>query len=414
MSASWIVAQIGAREHYAVPRALHRRGALQRLYTDFWSPPPPATLPASSRALRALLSRRHPDLPRERVTSFNPTAVLDALQYPLLRRLGMAPDQQDTFIQIGRRFAESVRRDLQRRGRLPENTAYFGFNTGCLETLSLLNEHGLPSVVDQIDPGVTEVELVIEESRQWPGWAETPPAVHAAYYERLKAEWDAATRVLVNSDWSREALIDQGVSADKIIVVPLAYEPPAGLPETSVRPSTGPLHVLWLGQVVLRKGIQYLIEAARSLPEKDFTFTIAGPIGISPDALRRAPANLKFLGTITRDRVSEVYREADVFVLPTVSDGFALTQLEAMAHGLPVIATRNCGRVVTDGEDGWLIEARSTRSLTDALGRCLDERDRLQEMGRRARQKLSAYTLEAYADRLDQAYHAMITERSLL
>ena len=69
----WSVAQIGAREHYAIPRALHRRGLLGRLYTDAWAGP---LLRWVGRGpLRAMASRSHPELPDERVVSFTATAI---------------------------------------------------------------------------------------------------------------------------------------------------------------------------------------------------------------------------------------------------------------------------------------------------------------------------------------------------
>jgi len=82
-----------------------------------------------------------------------------------------------------------------------------------------------------------------------------------------------------------------------------------------------------------------LIEAARLLTHEDVRFDIVGPIGISRDAVASAPSNMRFHGRVSRDQAADWYRQSDVFVLPTISDGFALTQLEAMAHGLPVIAT---------------------------------------------------------------------------
>jgi glycosyltransferase involved in cell wall biosynthesis len=70
---------------------------------------------------------------------------------------------------------------------------------------------------------------------------------------------------------------------------------------------------------------------------------------------------------VPRDCVGELYSAADVFVLPTVSDGFAITQLEAMAHGVPVITTPNCGEVVEHGRNGYVVPARDARALADAI-----------------------------------------------
>ena len=88
------------------------------------------------------------------------------------------------------------------------------------------------------------------------------------------------------------------------------------------------------------------------------------------------------------------YQQADVFVLPTLSDGFGITQLEAMAHGLPVVATENCGEVVTDGIDGLVVESRNSSALAAALETLASNRERLQEMAASAVMKSKQFTLE--------------------
>jgi glycosyltransferase involved in cell wall biosynthesis len=160
------------------------------------------------------------------------------------------------------------------------------------------------------------------------------------------------------------------------------------------------LRVLWLGQVVLRKGIQYLIEAARLLEHENTRFEVVGPIGISETAVKSAPRNVSFHGRATRDQAGDWYRQADLFVLPTVSDGFALTQLEAMAHGLPVIATPNCGRVVTDGVDGLIVPVRDGAALARAIDRYREEPELGASHGAAALRKAAQLSLESLSQRL--------------
>src|SRR5262249_11469196 len=144
------------------------------------------------------------------------------------------------------------------------------------------------------------------------------------------------------------------------------------------RTSAGrPLVVLWLGSVILRKGIQYLIQAARRLADRTIRFVVAGPPGITPQAVSTAPANVEFRGRVTRDRATHEYFAADIFVLPTLSDGFAITQIEAMAHGLPVITTPNCGAVVDHGRDGLIVPAGDAEALAAALAALDDDRGRV-------------------------------------
>jgi glycosyltransferase involved in cell wall biosynthesis len=281
---------------------------------------------------------------------------------------------------------------LTRAPLVPGRDHFFGFNTNSLETLEFLKERGVFTIVDQVDPGRIEEEMVRAEARRWPGWEKVPGSMPEAYWQRLRAEWETADAVLVNSEWSRDALVRQGVPAARIMVVPLAIN----LKETGLgHPinTEGRLKVIWLGSVILRKGIQYLVEAARILEGEDIEFKLVGPLGIADEVVRTFPRNLKVLGRVTRDQLDAVYRDGQVFVLPTISDGFAITQLEAMARGLPVVTTPNCGRVVTDGVDGLIVPARDGAALAGALSRLNQDRELLSEMSRNALETVKRFDL---------------------
>ena len=304
------------------------------------------------------------------------------------------------FLRIGSRFGRQTRSAMaKRREQDWKNTIFFGYDTGFLESAAWAKDRGAATIVCQMDPSQVEVEMVREEERRWPGWAKAPLLVPEEYTAWRKAEWALADVVMVNSKWSLDALVKLGVPAEKIAVVPLAYESDEIKRETPRR-ADGPLRVLYLGQVNLRKGIQYLLEAARKLDKKNFRIDVAGPISIADEHVVTAPPNVTFHGAVTRDRVREFYRDADVFVLPTISDGFALTQLEAMAHGLPVVTTPNCGEVVRDGIDGFVVPARDADALAKALETLADDPERLEAMHEAARESITRFSLEALGKNL--------------
>ena len=381
-SPRWIVAQEGTRESYAIPVAFNRLAMLRTFYADIWCSLGRSVLGNGTAGMRALATHFHPEVPSERVVSFNSAAVWDrACEH--FRRNRSPAETGDAFCRYGEWFASKVRNHLARQDLDPEADCFFGYNTNCLETLEMLRDRKIFTIVDQVDPALVEEEIVSEEAAHWPGWERSPGRMPQSYWSRIKAEWQAADLVLVNSEWSRRGLIQQGVPADKIIEVPLAINLKPGLPAEHVM-AEGPLKVLWLGSVILRKGIQYLVEAARKMQRQKVEFLLAGPLGLSRQAVRSFPPNMKLLGRITRDQSGQIYRQAHVFVLPTISDGFAVTQLEAMTHGLPVITTPNCGKVVTNGMDGFIVPARDSQALAEALAKLNDDRKLLREMSSNA------------------------------
>lgn len=442
---NWITSQIGAREHYAIPRVLHGEGKLDRLYTDFWASAP-WRLIGKLTGKGSMSTRFHPDLADASVTAFN----LQALKASRQR----FTNPYDGFFQIGRQFGELVVKDLEKksrdenqatgkwRGRLPKvarraslqpggcgvkqgmmsldsGFVFFSYDTGFLESARWIKAQGGKTIVCQMDPARYEVDLVKEEEKKWPGWAKRSVEVPEAYYRRREEEWAVADLVMVNSEWSKQALIRQGVPESKLVVVPLAFEadkaPAVESRESRVESSfldntvnhpafsSSPcpsslvprrtLRVLFLGQVILRKGIQYLIETARLLEKEAIHFDIVGSIGISDEKVASAPSNMTFHGPVSRDRTDEFYRSADLFVLPTLSDGFALTQLEAMAHGLPVIATPNCGEVVSDGVDGLIVPASDANALAEAFQLLIQDPEKLRSMSAATKARVEQFSL---------------------
>lgn len=392
----WIVAQEGSREAYGVPVAFEKLGCLRLFYADVWCRWGRSWLRRGPAGARALATRYHAGIPPQKVTAFNCQGVWWRSWQHFGRHLQSPEEQADAFIHYGRWFASRVRDRLGRVRLSAEKDYFFGFNTNSLETLEFLKPKGIFTVLDQIDPGRVEEEMVQVEAERWPGWEKIPGRLPETYWQRLRSEWDLADAILVNSEWSREALLRQGVAAEKIMIVPLAIDLRTVTPPPPVHPAGG-LKVLWLGSVILRKGIQYLIEAARLLGDENIEFILAGPVGISREAVRTFPANVKVLGRVTRDQLSSVYQQGHVFVLPTVSDGFAITQLEAMAHGLPVVTTPNCGRVVTHGVDGLVVPARNGAALAMALARLNQDRQLVTEMSRKALETIQKYDLPANA-----------------
>ncbi len=401
MAFNWIVSQIGARQHYGVPRGFLYKDDLRLLYTEAWCNWGRSLLLRGNRQMRAFAGRCHPDIPRRKVVAFNFHAIVAQLR----NRNGSVTTEEAhaEYLRVGRWFASSVARDLSKRHLDPGKDVFFGFNTGCLETFQMLSSRGIPTICDQIDPAKVEEEMVYEETLKWPGWQKAAGRIPEIYWQRMRDEWAAASMILVNSDYSKRALIRQGVPAEKMFVVPVAYEAErTHIPAR--RNLTDPITVLWIGTVNLRKGIQYLIEAAKLLVDnRNIKIVIAGPLAISDDAVKSAPANMTFLGRITRDQTEEMYRRADLFVLPTVSDGFAITQVEAMAQALPVITTPNCGEVVTDGVDGIIVPVGDSKAIAEAITRLESDRKLLREMSYRALDKSAHFYLPRQAQLVEEA-----------
>jgi glycosyltransferase involved in cell wall biosynthesis len=285
-----------------------------------------------------------------------------------------------------------------------EHDTFFGFSMASLEAMLREKRQAVWCVLDQIDPGRTEYLVVQEEEKRFKELVISEDAIPDKYFARLQSEWDISDRVLVNSEWSRGALITQGVPPHKIAMSPLPYRGPAVA--SAPRSYSGLLRVLWLGTLNLRKGLPYAVEAARQLQRAPVTFTFAGPSEVNLSRLS-LPNNCEYIGQVPRSQALRVYGQHDVFLFPTLSDGFGLTQVEAMAHGLPVLATDRCGSVVEDERSGLMVRPGDALSIVRALERFLDCPRLLEEYSAAALRRAQDFTPE----RLWPVYSAAFAPR---
>jgi glycosyltransferase involved in cell wall biosynthesis len=160
-----------------------------------------------------------------------------------------------------------------------------------------------------------------------------------------------------------------------------------------------PLRVLFLGLINLRKGVARLLEAARILRGEPVEFWMVGPVEIANASTITDAGRVKWFGAVTRNQAAGFYRNADLFILPTLSDGFAITQLEAQAHGLPVIASKNCGKVVENGVNGIILDEPSAACIAHAVHDCIADPERLQKLASASGVR-DEFTIEALGQRL--------------
>ncbi len=399
-----VVAQIGAREHYSIPIMLEMRQLLDVLCTDMWCSRA-ALVHAigdiiGSMGLKSLAGRHTTRLPGGKV---KPRWLPGVRNWISLARAGRdIARTYDQHLRFGREFSTWSARFCNE-----QSSAYIGFSSGALEGLRAAKRYGMLAITDQTGPGLTEEIIVRQERRRWPGWEMDDKDIPSAYFDRLEQEWDEADSIIVNSGWSRAALIQQGVAPEKIHVVPLAFEKSEAAQKLTParRPPQGRMTVLWLGTVNLRKGFPYAVEAARILEKHPVDFVFAGPSTISLDRVK-LPSNVRILGRVPRIETQRHYQQSHLFILPTMSDGFALTQLEAMAAGLPVIATRHCGEVVEDGISGVLVPEADGKSMADVILRFLDGELDLEAFSSNALRRVEDFSLERVSHILAKVVHS--------
>jgi glycosyltransferase involved in cell wall biosynthesis len=349
------------------------------------------------------------------------TAARDRFQSELTSRDVCAPNLRSAIFELRSRmagtpdwaqviaknnwFQEMAVEKLSRIAKDGAPRAIFAYSYAARNIFRFAKSRGWRTVLGQIDAGLPDERVVEklyqqhpEQSRLW----QRPPS---EYWQNWQEECALADRVLVNSSWSRTALEQEGVAAEKLRVIPLVYDPP--LDEVShprqypeVFTASRPLRVLFLGNISVRKGAVPLFDAIRQMRNKPVEFVLVGALQVSlPDDLQN-DTRVRLEGVVPHGTVQGYYRSADLFIFPTFSDGFGLTQLEAQAAGLPIIASRNCGEVVVDGQNGLLLDELSGTAIVKALENILENPAQLVQMSQTAISRAALFSLNRISDNL--------------
>jgi glycosyltransferase involved in cell wall biosynthesis len=125
-----------------------------------------------------------------------------------------------------------------------------------------------------------------------------------------------------------------------------------------------------------------------------------GGIRLARERLEPYAEVARFEGAVPRSRMRELFAWADVFVLPSLCEGSATATYEALAAGLPVVATPNTGSAVRDGVEGYLVPIRAPEAIAERLDRLANDRGLLAEIDKAARRRAEAFSAERYAERL--------------
>lgn len=235
--------------------------------------------------------------------------------------------------------------------------------------------------------------------------------VHPRHVARELCEYEAADMVVVPSTFAADSFIRKGVDPGKIRVNPygasLARFRPEGEPDGAY------FTVLYVGGVGIRKGIPYLLEAFRNFKHPAKRLVVVGSIlpEIRSCLAKASLETVRFVGAVPNAQLASYMSRADVLVLPSLEEGLALVQAEALACGCPVIATTNTGAsdLFDDEVEGFIVPIRDAPAITARLECLADDPDRRRAMRRAAEgrmQRMGGWG--AYGDRYEAICRAAL------
>lgn len=278
----------------------------------------------------------------------------------------------------------------------------WSYDTMALSAFKYGKPRGATCVLEMASTSVYTIKEIVESeySKQLP-FSDTLERHRRLYPEKkcemLSAEFQLADFIVVASSFVRECLIKEGYASNKIRLIPLGIDIDKFVPKKAYN-LYGTLRFLFVGRLESAKGIDYIFEVFKQLQNEDIELICVGEVfGDVTRYLNYSP-NIRLLGQKRPDEMPEVYRQADIYILPSLWEGFSFSLLEAMASGLPVISTKYSfgPDIVENFKQGFIIEPRDIDDVKRKVVWFINNRDKLKTMGQAARLKISGVSWQSY------------------
>lgn len=343
-----VQAVFGVFHHFELARELNRRGHLQTIYSTWpW------------------LRLRREGLPREKVKTF-PWIHTTEFQMAKMGWLNAWLADQTSY-------ANALAFDWWTDRRIAECDALIAISGAALMTGRRLQEAGARFICDRGSSHQRyQEQIVAQEYRRWGVQRQVSDPRDIAREEEIYAEADLIT---VPSNFAARSFVEMGVPAEKLRTIP--YGVRLENFRRVAKPPKDRFEVLFAGAVGLRKGVPYLLEAFARLRYPKKRLRVAGAIHADiREVLGRLPSeDVEFLGAVPQQQLVELMSTSHVMVLPSIEEGLALVQGQALACGCPVIASTQTGGedLFTDQVEGFIVPLRDIDAITDRMQRLADD-----------------------------------------
>jgi glycosyltransferase involved in cell wall biosynthesis len=269
--------------------------------------------------------------------------------------------------------------------------AVVGTQGSCLE----LFEGRTYRILEQISPPPRyEGAVKAGELARFPGWEPERMPISPVWHGRLEAEWQAADLIWVPSAHLISMCRDYGADPLKFRVLPypIGKQRSAGMAR-EIRGGRA-LRVVFVGTLMLNKGVQYIYEALRRRSDLPVQMEFFGSVKLTELGVRCLAEVGTVHGPVPRSQLFSELRRADVMLFPSLSEGSALATLEAVALGLPVVATPEAGGPAS----AMVIPSRCPEAIIEAIEILADDPARLTELSEAGLAEASTRNLATYTE----------------
>ncbi len=356
MSCKYVCAFRGSRDHYQAAVALSEVDRLDMLITDFYTPD---WLLSLAGGLGGDVGSR---LARRRAPGISSRLTKNRLR-------SAVPLSSGRF--NGHKVDDGLGSLAARRtshGALIYSYYWHGFR----QTIQRGESEG-PHILFQVHPFASQIKRVLTADRERSGVDEALEPEERLSDEQItarEAELLTADAIIATSQFVRSGILDASSTRVPVALAPYGAtenrESPT--PVVPTLPPPGPTRLLWVGQLAYRKGAHWLVKAMRAMSPSVAHLTIVSRQQ-PPPWLGPLPDNVTVLSGVSNHSLGLLFGSHDIFVLPSLVEGFGLVYLEALGQGLPILGTANSGvpDIIETGEQGIVVSAGSVASIVTAI-----------------------------------------------
>jgi glycosyltransferase involved in cell wall biosynthesis/2-polyprenyl-3-methyl-5-hydroxy-6-metoxy-1,4-benzoquinol methylase len=391
-----VTVSVAGRFHaFHLVEQLQKRGHLQRFITSTLNEKrlPNRRLPDSLRNDAAFLKRVH-QVPLPEYLGF------------VFRQLPVADSQSLSY------FVKDNLYDRSALQYITNSDLFVGWASQSLFQMREAKARGARAIIERGSTHITEQYRLIDEERKRFGVA----PVQRSRWDRLLEEkqlkeYHEADFIMTPSEFARQSFLARGFDPAKVLKVRYGVDLDLFSPLADKPISTIPT-ILFVGAIGFQKGIPYLLEAVRALRVngKKFNLKLIGRFEKDFEAwIKSSPLRSEIdehIAFVPNRELVQHFHQADIFVLPSVQEGLALVVAEAMASGLPVIATENTGasEFIESGKSGIIVPAGNADALSIAIVDLLDNPEKAKEIGKEAASKSNSFGWDTYGEAIEVTY----------
>jgi glycosyltransferase involved in cell wall biosynthesis len=278
---------------------------------------------------------------------------------------------------------------------LDEVDVFIGFSSSSLNTLIEAKKKDKITVIERGSSHYSFQMKILQESN-----SDFEPTY--MFWQQELLEYELTDYISLPSSFAKRTFIEAGIDESKLFVNPygvdLSYF-------KQIEKEDAIFRVIFCGQLSFQKGSNYLLQAIYELDLENFEFWHIGAIAeeMNPFIEKYKLPSIVYKGTHPQNELYKLYSQGNVFILPSIQDGFGMVIFQAMACGLPVILSENTGAydvVTKDGEEGFVIPIRNINAIKEKIKFLHENENICREMGRKAKERVSSgFTWNDYGDR---------------